>query len=99
MGKLFDSLLITVWNSKPIWSLNLNFDVGDVEKLGTIESTNLETETEPPRQEQPKSGHDDLMECAIDSIWYFKYIWGPDFDNVAPQRLDNDKCEEKQPKN
>ena len=75
-----------------------NFDDSDVERLDTIESTNLESETKSPRQEQPKSGHPDLILRAIVSIWNVKYIWGPDFDNLEPQRLDNDKCEEKQPK-
>lgn len=96
MGKLADSLLISVWNSKPIWSLNLNFDDGDMGQLGLMESTRTETEQKSLRKEKLEYCNNDWIECAIVSIWNSKYIWSLNlnFDNIETQRPNNDKREE-----
>ena len=94
-GRIIEKAAISIWHSKPIWSLNLNFDSGEVEKINSYnydkDISLLENESEESKPNENKN----ILKKAVKSIWNSKPIWSLNlnFDLGEVDRLEKEKSE------
>ena len=93
--KRIDKAVMSIWHAKPIWSLNLNFDDGEVERLDSIENEVVskiafsENHEESKTIKDPVGGLNEILENALISMWNSKSIWSLNlnFDNGEVDKL------------
>ena len=94
-GRIIEKAAISIWHSKPIWSLNLNFDSGEVEKLNNYSYDKDTSLLENENQESKPSENKEILEKGVRSIWNSKPIWSLNlnFDIGDVDRLEKEKSE------
>ena len=94
-GSIIEKAAISIWHSKPIWSLNLNFDSGEVEKLNKYNSDKDISLSVNKYQESKSSEDKNILERAVKSISNSKPIWALNlnFDIGEVDRLEKEKSE------
>lgn len=70
-----DKAVMSIWHAKPIWSLNLNFDDGEVERLDDIKCDEGISGSTKTDQDAKMNSPVNCLENAAISMWNAKSIW------------------------